>query len=188
MNTLSRLLLITALAPVGWAADGYLIGIFGQKDLNSDWGELDTHTALGLGFGITFGDSPFAVMASFTMSEDDTEIDDFKFRAETTEFMVGVGLYGKHRMVAGYVGVGPTFASGSLKISDQLFPYDSATFKDSAVGFAFWGGFSFVAMEHLGLGVHFSYSSADIAPETNGVKLEADAGGMLLAFSAGFHF
>lgn len=182
---------LCAVAGAGAAEDrptGNVHLLLTQKMLEEDdWSPLDTQTGFGVMADFKMSSWPIAIAVGYQSTSDDDNLFGAEMDGTTDEIDLGVKYIADQvGNVRPFVGGGLTQARGKLEGSG---PGGNLSVSDTGVGFWLSAGVYWTLAEHVNLGGHVKFSSAEVTLSDPSIgSFDVDAGGSSLAVFVGYHF
>jgi opacity protein-like surface antigen len=185
--------LILMLGVVGGRAEGEpptgnINLLLTQKMLNEDdWSPLDTQTGFGVMADFKMSSWPIAIAAGYQTTSDNDILFGADMEGSTDELDLGIKyIADKVGNLRPFVGGGLSQIRGKIEGSG---PGGSLSVSDTGIGFWLSAGIYWTLAEHINLGGHVKYSSAEVTLADPAIgSFDVDAGGSSLAVFVGYHF
>lgn len=159
-----------------------------QKMLEEDdWSPLDTQTGFGVMADFKMSSWPVAVAVGFQTTSDDDVLFGADIDGTTDELDLGIKYIGdKVGNVRPFVGGGLSQMKGKMEGTG---PGGNISVSDTGIGFWLSAGVYWTLAEHVNLGGHVKFSSAEVRLADPAIgSFDVDAGGSSLAVFVGYHF
>lgn len=159
-----------------------------QKMLDEDdWSPMETQRGFGVMGDFKMSSWPIAIAAGYQTTSDSDNLFGADMDATTDELDLGVKYIADQvGNVRPFVGGGLTQARGKMEGSG---PGGNLSVSDTGVGFWLSAGVYWTLAEHVNLGGHVKFSSAEVTLEDPSIgSFDLEAGGSSLAVFVGYHF
>ncbi|MBK6879232.1 MAG: outer membrane beta-barrel protein [Elusimicrobia bacterium] len=159
-----------------------------QKMLDEDdWTPLDTQTGFGVMADFKMSSWPIAIAAGYQTTSDNDILFGADMEGSTDELDLGIKyIADKVGNLRPFVGGGLSQIRGKIEGSG---PGGSLSVSDTGIGFWLSAGIYWTLAEHINLGGHVKYSSAEVTLADPAIgSFDVDAGGSSLAVFVGYHF
>jgi len=159
-----------------------------QKMLQEDdWSPVDTQTGFGVMADFKMSSWPIAIAVGYQSTSDDDVLFGAEMDGTTDELDLGVKYISDQvGNIRPFLGGGLTQARGKMEGTG---PGGNISVSDTGVGFWLSAGIYWTLAEHLNLGGHVKFTSAEVTLADPSIgSFDVDAGGSSLAVFVGYHF